>query len=73
MRTLERTTDGVIIEVTSSEILEKGFDLVWDEIREVFPENSFVIKKAEEKIDKKIILIYLKKIKKLNQSSDSKK
>jgi len=30
MRTLERTTDGVIIEVTSSEILEKGFDLVWD-------------------------------------------
>ena len=36
MRTTERTNKRITIEVTKNEIDKKGFDTLWDEIREIY-------------------------------------
>ena len=37
MRTTERTNKRITIEVTKIELSQKGFDSLWDEIREIYP------------------------------------
>ena len=70
MRTIERTAKGVVIEITYLEIKEKGFDIIWDEIREIFSEEKYTIVGSKEKSDNKIHLIYLEKINPPRQISD---
>ena len=59
MKTVDKTNKKVIIEVTSSEIKEKGFDKVWDEIREIYPESIYLVDNTEEVNEGKIILVTL--------------
>ena len=60
MKTVERTAKKITIEATQSEMDQKGFDALWDEIREVYVENLYEVDNIEESEDKKIITIKLK-------------
>ena len=59
MKTIEKTNKKVIVEITSIELNEKGFDILWDDIREIYPENIYDVEGTEEKNGGKIILITL--------------
>jgi hypothetical protein len=59
---IDRTLRTVTIEVIKSEINEKGFDSVWDEIRYVYDKTSYKLKKITEKNNRLII-----KFHKINQ------
>jgi len=60
MRTIERNSKRIIIEVTKSEVTQKGFDLLWDEIREIYPDNLYDIDSVSNEDNEKIIIIKLK-------------
>ena len=60
MRTTERTNKRIIIEATKNEISQKGFDSLWDEIREIYPENLYDIESVKNSDDGKIVTINLK-------------
>lgn len=60
MRTIERTAKKILIEATKFEINQKGFDYIWDEVREIYPENLYEIDNIEESKEGKVILIKLK-------------
>ena len=60
MRTIERTAKKILIEATKFEINKKGFDYIWDEVREIYPENLYEIDNIEESKEGKVILIKLK-------------
>lgn len=60
MRTIERTSKRIIIEATQAEINTKGFDSLWDEIREIYPENLYLVESVDTTYDEKIVLIKLK-------------
>jgi len=60
MRTIERTSKKITIEATQMEIDKKGFDVLWDEIREIYPETVYSIESVEPSYDVKIIIIKLR-------------
>jgi hypothetical protein len=60
MKTIERTAKRILIEATKNEINQKGFDNLWDEIREIYPETLYEIDSIEDTKDGKMILIKLK-------------
>jgi hypothetical protein len=51
--------DKIIVEITSSEFEEKGFDVIWDEIREVY-DNKYKLIEHYYSNDNKIINFVLK-------------
>jgi len=51
--------DKIIVEITSSEFEEKGFDLIWDEIRGVY-DNRYKLIEHYYSNDNKIINFVLK-------------
>lgn len=59
MKTIDKTNKKVIVEITSLEIADKGFDALWDEIREVYPEHIYEVEGTDETFEGKIILITL--------------
>jgi len=59
MRTTERTNKRITIEVTKIEISQKGFDSLWDEVREIYPEILYDVESVE-KSDDKVVIIKLK-------------
>jgi len=60
MRTTERTNKRITIEVTKIEISQKGFDSLWDEVREIYPENLYDVESVEDSDGGKIVTIKLK-------------
>jgi hypothetical protein len=59
---IDRTLRTVTIEVIKYELEESGFDAVWDEIRYVYGNERYKLKKITEKNDRLII-----KFQKINQ------
>jgi hypothetical protein len=59
---IERTLRTVTVEVIKYEINESGFDSVWDEIRYVYDNKRYKLKKITEKNNRLII-----KFHKINQ------
>jgi len=59
---IERTLRTITIEVIKSELDENGFDSVWDEIRYVYGNERYKLKKIIEKNNRLII-----KFQKINQ------
>jgi hypothetical protein len=51
--------DKIIVEITSSEFEEKGFDVIWDEIRGVY-DNRYQLIEHYYSNDNKIINFVLK-------------
>jgi len=60
MRVVQKTLEKVILEVTSKEIEDEGFDAIWDKVRRVYTTTDYEIKaiKASEK-NENIIFIEL--------------
>lgn len=51
--------DKIIVEITIEEFKEKGFDIIWDEIRNVY-DNRYELKEHYYSNDDKIINFVLK-------------
>jgi hypothetical protein len=60
MKTIERSAKKILIEATKYEINQKGFDSIWDEIREIYPDTLYEVDSIEESRDGKILSIRLK-------------
>ncbi len=52
---IHRSSRMVIVEVVTKEFEEKDFDEMWDEIRYVYEENYYSLKKIERKKTKVLI------------------
>jgi hypothetical protein len=50
MRLVQRSLEKYVLEVSSKEIDKKGFDFIWDRIREAYSVNKFDI--LSIKVDK---------------------
>lgn len=59
-RLANKISSSTIIEVTCKEILDKGFDKIWDEIREIYTYEEYEIESVKESHDGKIFTIYLR-------------
>ena len=64
MRTTERTNKRITIEVTKNEIDKKGFDTLWDEIREIYICELYEVESIEGPDDENKIVIITLKLKK---------
>jgi len=64
MRTIERTAKKILIEATKIELTKKGFDAIWDEVRDIYPENLYDVESITKSEDEKLVFIRLKLIKK---------
>lgn len=64
MRTIERTAKKILIEATKYELNKKGFDAIWDEVREIYPDNLYDVESITKSEDEKLVFIRLKLIKK---------
>lgn len=51
----------VEIELLESDIKRRGFDRLWDEVREVYPSAEYEIMGAKKMSDGKLIVVTLKK------------
>jgi hypothetical protein len=60
MRTIEKTTKKVVIEITMDEILKRGFDALWDDIRVIYPVGEYEIGSVEEVQKKLLVRVELK-------------
>lgn len=60
MKTVERTAKKIMIEATRLEILEKGFDALWDEVREIYSDLLYEVDTIYFTEDRKILVIKLK-------------
>ncbi len=59
MRTVERSAKKILIEATRTEADVKGFDVLWDEVRDIYPENLYEVESIENSGDGKLIIIKL--------------
>ncbi len=59
MKTIERSAKKIIIEATKAEIKHKGFDILWDEVRDIYPDNLYDVDSIEDSEDGKILFIRL--------------
>lgn len=49
MKLITKTATKVVFEVTQEEYQTRGFDELWDEIRENYPENEYELHTVEQK------------------------
>lgn len=59
MKLIEKRENFVIIEITAAEMRSLGFDVVWDDIRNVYNEKEYIIESVTKNHDGKILLIKL--------------
>jgi hypothetical protein len=60
MRLIAKTMEKVVIELTTNEIEEKGFDFFWDKIRRTYKTEEYDVDSIGESRDnEKIIFIEL--------------
>jgi hypothetical protein len=43
MKLVMKTSEKFVLEVTSEEIENKGFDSIWDKVREIYPAKKFEV------------------------------
>lgn len=67
MKIVTKTPKKVVLEVQVNNIEKYGFDFVWDEVRDKFPENKFGKFSINDNSDDGIVIFEL-----LNMSSESK-
>jgi len=60
MKLKNKTFNLITLEVSKSEITEKGFERIWDEIREQYSEIDYDMEKVTESEDEMSVFIELK-------------
>ena len=66
MRVVQKTLEKIVLEVTSKEIEDEGFDSIWDRVRKVYTEENYdisAIRVSERNEDIIFIELLNKKIK----------
>lgn len=66
MRVVQKTLEKIVLEVTSKEIEDEGFDTIWDKVRKVYSATDYdiyAIKVSEKNEDIIFIELLNKKIK----------
>ena len=48
MKTIEKTSRRIIIELTSEEIKKNGFENLWDDIRAIYPSKAYDLNSINE-------------------------
>jgi len=61
MKVISKTLSRIVIEITSQELNKKGFDCIWDDIREIYPENIYETEKIKQTNQGKVMTIVLKR------------
>jgi len=59
MRLVAKTMEKVILEITTKEIEQKGFDFHWDKIRRTYKKEDYEVHSIGSHDDEKIIFIEL--------------
>lgn len=60
MKLLAKTSSKIVIEVTLNEIEKKGFDFIWDKIRDTYSSKKFELYSIElDSLNSKVIHIEL--------------
>jgi len=60
MKLVDKSMTSIVIEVTSNELKEKGFDRIWDDIRVVYPAKDYELENVKESHDGKLLLMTLR-------------
>jgi hypothetical protein len=60
MRTVEKTTRKVVIEMTMEEIAKKGFESLWDEVRSIYPISEYELLSVTEHPARMLVITELK-------------
>jgi hypothetical protein len=66
MRVVQKTLEKIVLEVTSKEIDDEGFDTIWDKVRKVYSTENYdisAIRVSEKNEDIIFIELINKKIK----------
>ena len=64
MQLIQKTLEKVVISVTAKEIDKRGFDYIWDKVRDAYSVNKFeVVSIAADKKNNSIYFIELSPIK----------
>jgi len=64
MELVQKTLEKIVISVTSKEIEKKGFDFIWDKVRDAYSVNKFeVLSISADKKNNNIYFIELSQIK----------
>lgn len=50
MKTIEKTSRRIIIELTSEEIAKNGFESLWDDIRGIYPARNYDLHSIQESV-----------------------
>ena len=61
MKVISKTLSRMVIEITSKELDNKGFDDLWDEIREIYPESIYETEKIKHTNQGKVMTVILKR------------
>ena len=59
MKAISKTLNRIVIEITSKELDNKGFDDIWDEIREIYPKEIYDTENIKKTNQGSIITIIL--------------
>lgn len=60
MKLKNKTLNLIVIEVTQREISDLGFDKIWDEIRETYPEKDYETEEFRPSHDGNLFYVKLK-------------
>lgn len=60
MKTVEKTSRRIIIELTSDEIIKSGFENLWDDIRAIYPTRGYDLHSIVETAKGMVISIELR-------------
>jgi hypothetical protein len=63
MKVVDKSMATIVIEVTSIELKERGFDKIWDEIRVIYPLKDYELESVKESHDGKIFLMTIRSLK----------
>ena len=64
MELVQKTLEKIVISVTSKEIEKKGFDFIWDKVRDAYSVNKFeVLSISADQKNNNIYFIELAQIK----------
>jgi len=61
MKVISKTLNKIVIEVTSKEYSNKGFDRIWDEIREIYPDAIYTTDEIRNANQGRAMTIILKR------------
>jgi len=60
MKVISKTLNKVVVEITIQEINKKGFDNIWDGIREIYPDSLYDVEEVDKK-NKGFVIIVLQR------------